>query len=173
MPTRPRRLLIPLQLLLSAIFLVVQVQSSFPHPVKPPSINIQQSDRYDRASVETDAEHLPADQIQREMSSFDSAPLSTPSGRIAWFCFVSVCVVVPMICCIVCCAFKIHHRHDEARAAEEEHANSAISRIEANVKVFAQTEDRRRMQSIRRSMKRNLFVSFAQDLLSLHYRLWG
>lgn len=104
------------------------------------------------------------EQSHREMSSFDATLLSSPSGRITWFCFVAVCVVVPFICCVIFCALRVHQREMEAREEQEEQANTALSRIEANVKVFAQKEDQRRIQSIRRSMKRNLFVVDENDL---------
>lgn len=124
-----------------------------------PSIPARATQRY----------HLRALRVQvtaRDLqeSSFDSstgyAYLST--GMIAWYCFVAICSLVTICCCLCCWGWRTRERQRqseaERRAAQEEQANVDISRIERNVKVFAENEHQRRKQSIRKTMKRKIKV---------------
>ena len=97
-------------------------------------------------------------QGRRELSSFDSSPLSA-SGTIAWLCFVSVCVVTPLVCCFLYCGWNRREQEEAHRAEEQEQTNTDISRIEANVKRFTERQDKRRKRSIRLSHRKNIRVS--------------
>ena len=95
----------------------------------------------------------------RRMTGFDSTPLTSREFMFGWFCFVAICLVIFVACCVCCVMRDLRSLARRTEREQEEQSNAAISRIEANVKVFAQKEDQRRMQTIRRTMKRNLFVS--------------
>ena len=95
---------------------------------------------------------------------FDDSPINSQGGAIAWFCFVAVCIITPLVCGIVFWSLRCRARRQETtgeqRRAEQEANVDIISRIEANVKVFSDIEGQRRKQSIRRTHRRNIRVRF-------------
>lgn len=161
----PASRLIPFHLLVVAACLLIHCVGALENhltSVKAPSIETSNHDA--EASSLSHAmirSHL---RRHRGLQSYDDAPLSAP-GQIFWLCGVILCTLTPFVLCVVFCILRTKKQDEEARAEQEERSSTTISRIESNVKVFEKRQDERRMQTIRRTMKRHIFVVRREDLI--------
>lgn len=73
-------------------------------------------------------------------------------GMIAWCSFVGVCAVVAF-------AVLAYLRYACAKRQREREREQHISRIEANVKLFSEHQDKRRKRRLLRSMSGQVMVS--------------
>ena len=88
------------------------------------------------------------------MSSVESPAMIT------WLCFLGVSILTCTACFGYCCYIKRERRrHSDL--------NRDISRIEANVKVFAEQQDFRRKKSLHKCMAGQILVRFYLLLLRL------
>lgn len=165
--TPASRLLVPVNVLVVAACLLIHSVGALEHPSTSISLRAPSTETSNHDVEVSSLSHtITQSQLRRhrELQSYDDAPLSA-QGQIFWLCGVTLCTLTPFVLCVVFCVLKAQKQEEAARAEQEERSSTTMSRIESNVKVFEKRQDERRMQTIRKTMKRHIFVVRKEDLI--------
>lgn len=88
----------------------------------------------------------------------------TTIGAICWYVFLCVCFGVPMLCCCVGCSYiKLRKRRQENEIPSEL-MDISLARMEANIHVFGEQQERRRKKELLRAFETQSLVITSQQL---------